>query len=109
MTNNITFQELITQNTNTIYEEKEYKEILNKVTENIAEYTQTHPSTINIINEIKNITINTETHKPILTYRNLEKLTTYLGVDDIIIYTPSRDVLIIDYNNNRPEEEEYYL
>ena len=109
MTNNTTYQELIEDSQENNKTTEEYLATQTKVKENIAEYTHSHPQTINITPETHTIDIDTSTHQPILTLKNLQKLSTYLGVDDLIIYKPTQDTLLIDYQQDRPEEEEYYL
>lgn len=105
-----TFQELINNHNYTEETNQDYNELLEKVTQIIAELTHSKITQINI-DTINNIIIITgqDTNNSILTYKNLTILKNYLGVEDLIIYHPSRDNLIIDYNQNRPEEEEYYL
>lgn len=105
-----TFQELINNNNFTEETNQDYNELLGNVTQIIAQLTQSKQSQINIDHITHTIIITgQDTNNSILTYKNLRILKNYLGVEDLIIYQPSRNNLIIDYNQNRLEEEEYYL
>lgn len=72
----------------------------NQATEQIANYTHTLPIYITINPEAQTIHITLqETRITQITLKDMQQLAKYLNVPDLTIYTPTRDLLIIDYNN----------
>lgn len=70
--------------------------------ETIAQYTHTLPIYITINPESQTIHITLqETRITQITLTDMKKLSQYLEVTDLTIYTPTRDLLIIDYNNTQ--------
>lgn len=104
--NEITFQ-TFTDTYNTRHENtKIYTTQYHQLTKKIAQYLQTPHQNIIINIPDKIITINIEQDRLILlTLQKIIELTEYLGVEDIRIYTPSRNTLIINYNNEEEEEK----
>ena len=105
--NEITFQ-TFTDTYKRKHENNElYTQQYHQLTKKIAQYLQTPHQNIIINIPDKIITINIEQDRLLLlTLQKLIELTEYLGVEDIRIYTPSRNTLIINYNNKEEEEKD---
>lgn len=104
--NEITFQ-TFTDTFNTRHENtKIYTTQYHQLTQKIAQSLRTPHQNIRVNTADKIIIIHLEQDRLIYTtLTKLEQLAEYIGVDNLAIYTPSRNTIIINYNQEEEQEE----